>query len=521
MVIGPPIVWLGAAGLAGLLARGPIWTPAPYAVAGLIVALGAVSYRNGAVRIAQGQKVREMRAAALPAAIAAAKARAVPAPSPDEAELTPEQLASQRYALDRALQPLDQWNGFDKIDEFQTAGRRYQINAFSYALGTAQTHYTPSFHGYLSQAQRQLIDRYRLPEVWKYWVYETAWGHLNLTNFDPAGKDNIMLTGFYGQAVCLYMSATGDRRYAEPGSLPFQLNEQTTYAHDAHTLARSVIGNFRASPFCLYPCEPNWVYPICNHNGMVSLAIYDRLFGADYVEEIRERWLHALDSELTGPDGGVIGLRSTYTGLEFKFPSGEAGYALPTNTFMPERAWRMWATARSDLQHLLSNGPDGRKVLTLPGRGFDVGNYRPAKGPGYAGIANTAREFGDEELAQAALDGLDREGGRLDEGGVLRYVKMSNLSNAQAVQAHLRRKDHWRDAIAKGPPASVFKGPLLADAAYPEVLVARAFSNGENTRYVVRGSEADSAEVTADARGHGALTLVLEGRTAFELRPAA
>src|SRR6185436_3919808 len=130
------------------------------------------------------------------------------------------------------------------------------------------------------------------------------WGHLNLKNFDPAAVDNIMLTGFFGQQVCLYMSGTGDMRYAQPGSLTFA-GRKLRFAHDAHTIAKSVLDNFQRSAFCLYPCEPNWIYPVCNHYGMVSLTIYDRLFGTRHVEEILPRWTEALETELTDASGSV------------------------------------------------------------------------------------------------------------------------------------------------------------------------------------------------------------------------
>jgi len=157
-------------------------------------------------------------------------------------------------------------------------------------------------------------EKYLERKVWTYWLYETAWGHLNLTNFDPAAKDNIMLTGWFGLHVGMYMLASGDRRYAEPGSLTFRLNARTAYRHDIHTLASSVRSNFEEAPFCLYPCEPNWVYPICNHYGLASLAVNDRLFGAGDVPEIRDRWLASLDAEFTDESGSIVGLRSSLTG---------------------------------------------------------------------------------------------------------------------------------------------------------------------------------------------------------------
>ncbi len=484
-----------------------------------------------------------MRLGYLPKAIATAHAQAAPAPESGERELTAEQLASLRYAFDRALQPIDQWNGFDRLDEFQTAARRYQINGLSYALALSQSGYTPSFHGYLSQAQRRLIDRYLQPEVWRYWVYERTWGHLRLTDFDPASKDNIMLTGFFAQMVGLYQSATGDRRYSEPGSLTFRLKERTSYPHSLRTIAQSVNANFSASPYCLFPCEPNWIYPGCNHYGMVALVLCDRLFGTDHAASVLDRWLHAVDSEFTDPAGSIIGLRSSLTGIEFAFSAGEGAYAQLTNSFHPGRAWRMWATARTELNYVLKLGPDGLNRILLPGPGFDFGNYRGGHGMALAGIACVAREFGDMAIADAAFRSLDETAGRSLEGGVLRYTGMSNWANASAVQARLRFLNSWRETITQGPPASVFRGPILTEARYPDVLVAKAFSRGEDLalvlhpgatpgpqtlgierlmpegRYRITGLPGGEADLTADRDGRATLTVPLHGRTEITLQP--
>ena len=85
-------------------------------------------------------------------------------------ELSERELQAVRYALDRALQPVGEFKGYTISDQFQPAALRYQINHLGYALGMVQCHYAPSFHGYLSQAQRNLIETYRVNRVWDYWV---------------------------------------------------------------------------------------------------------------------------------------------------------------------------------------------------------------------------------------------------------------------------------------------------------------------------------------------------------------
>jgi len=485
MVVAPIIVWIAAALGAGSMARGEIAAASPYVVPALVALAFAYVHRRTQRLKRVGLAKLDERNRYLPSAIAEVVERATPVASAAQRELAADDLAALRYVLDRALQPIGELGGFDKIDQFQTASLRYQLNHLGYTLALAQCHYTPSFHGYLSQAQRNLIEQYLQKPIWDYWLYESAWGHLNFTNPDPASKDNIMLTGWFGLHVGMYTSASGDRRYADPGSLTFRLSRHRAFHHDLHSLERSVLQNFQDSEFCLYPCEPNWVYPICNHYGMTSLALYDRLFETSYAAFTLNRWLESLDREFTDDSGSVIGLRSALTGIRFPFPAAEAGFADFTNCFAPERARRMWAVARHDIEPLLTKDDQGNARVTLPGNGFDFGNYRQGWAGVYATILNAAHEFGDEEIAAAAQRSLDRDCGRRDDGGIVRYTKASNLSNTFAVRARIVRRDDFRNAVTQGPSAAVFTGPILAEAKYPDVLVARARSHGDDLDLVL------------------------------------
>jgi hypothetical protein len=463
MVVAPILVWGGAALAAGAMAGDAIWAPGAILVPLMVAAIGFYAYQRAAQRKKSELERFELRRKTLPAAIAEAIEIAAPIPAAAERELSGEELAATRYLLDRALQPVGEMNGYDKVDQFQTSALRYQINNIGYALSMIQCNYTPNFHGYLDQAQR----------------------NLNLTNPDPADKDNIMLTGWFGLQVGMYMLNSGDRRYAEPGSLTFRLNQHRAFAHDLHSIEHSVMRNFLGAPFCLYPCEPNWVYPICNHFGMTSLAVYDRIFGTRYIDAVLDNWLKSLDTEFTDYSGSVIGLRSELTGIRFPFPAGEAGFAGFENCFAPERAQRMWAIARSELKYIIKHDSGGADRLVLTGRGFDFGNYRPGFAGAYASIMDCAREFGDYQTADAAQRALDQDCGRALDGGVLRYSKGSNLSNIMAARARIHRRDDFRKAVTQGPPETALRGPVLAGANYPDVLVARAFSNGEDLELVL------------------------------------
>jgi hypothetical protein len=340
------------------------------------------------------------------------------------------------------------------------------------------------------------------------------------------------------------MGGTGDMRYAEPTSLVFEGVGKLRYEHSAHTLVKSLVDNFERSSFCLFPCEPNWLYAGCNHFGLGSLAVLDRLLGTDHTARIFPRWMEQLHNEMTDPSGNVIALRSTYTGLEFKFAGGPALYGFLALPFAPERAWEQWTQSRMMLKHAIMPAADGKPRLMFPGRGFDSGHYRPGHGQGYASLAAFAREFGDEEIAAAALHALEFECERSEEGGVLSYRGMSNMGNAQMAGARLRRRGSYFDAMTKGPPEAALQGPLLEEADYPAVLVAHALSSGEDLRLVLYPGLAEGPrrigfrrlrpggsyrlggigngmiDIVADSGGKATAKVILAGRTELHLTPS-
>jgi hypothetical protein len=547
MVVAPIAVWLGSALLAGGMAGESVSSLGLPATLATIAALHYFRQRSVHRRRAADEERLKARQGFFGESLAEVTVSAAREPAAGTRELSERDLEAVRYAFDRALQPVGEFKGYTIIDQFQPAALRYQINHLGYALGMVQCHYTPSFHGYLSQAQRNLIDTYRVKRVWDYWVLESMWGHLNFSNFDPAAKDNIMLTGYYGMQVNQYMLASGDRRYAEPGSLTFRLNDQTAYAHDAHTLVDSIRMNHARSDFCLFACEPNWVYPVCNMYGMSALASHDRLFGTHYCANILPRWMDSLRTEFTDAKGTIVGLRSYLTGHELPLFAGEAGIAHFANIFSPSLGQRLWAVGRKELALCLAPDGQGGQRLTFPREALsfvdtiDVGNYRRGMLFAYAAIGMASHEFGDDELAEAAIRSMELDCGPALDNGSLYYERGSGLATLWALEARIMRTGDYHNSFVVGPPASVFSGPLLSEARYPEVLVAKAFSHGDDLelvlypgkaggeqtlgferlragqRYAVEGME--GASVTADAEGRASLAVKLAGRTALRLVP--
>jgi hypothetical protein len=236
------------------------------------------------------------------------------------------------------------------------------------------------------------------------------------------------------------------------------------------------------------------------------------------------------------------------TGLAMPFYSGEAGFAFFANVFSPELGRRLWAVGRKELAFLMTKDAEGKPRLALPREGLsfldkiDPGNYRPGSLFAYVAIAMGAREFGDDELAEAAERAMDQDCG-LSRNGVACYTRGSNLANVWGVEGRLMRTGDFRKSFVIGPPESVSTGPILADAKYPDVLVAKALSHGDDldlvlypgtngragtqtirlaklragSEYAIAGSE---RRFRADETGAAAVEVSIDGRTAVHVTPA-
>jgi len=511
MILAPLLVWAGAAGLAAALAS-QTWTPGPFVAGLLLAAFGGEVVRRSSKARREGHAMLRARSAGLPRAeLRYAERAAEAAAAPDIGELSREDLCAVRYALDRALQPLERFDGFDVRDIFQTAALRYQINHIGYALSQVQAQYTPSFHGYLSLAQRNAIEKYLLRRVWDYWIYESIWGHLNLSNWDPAGKDNIMLTGYYVPQVAIYASTTGDDRYGREGALTFRLNDRQQWRHDVHTINKSILDNLSQSPYCLYPCEPNWIYPACNLRGMAGLAAHDLAYGTHHVAQVLEPFLTNLETEFVGPTGEIVALRSSLTGIPLPFPVSDVTYVPTLNIFAPARARRRWVLAAADLEKAIE-WRDGAPVVNLPDDGIDFGDYRKGiRAFAAATILCSAQEFGDTDIAKAAQNTLDLLCRRTESEGVLNYGA-SNLTNLIALIGRISRRDGIRDLHTVPPAAGVKTGPLLTEARYPDVLVARAVSDGRGLELVLYASTDGSTQELGLSRLEPGAAYKVEGR---------
>lgn len=506
----------------------------------LAPAATALSLAAHAVR----HRAQARRGARLNAELAQVRFTVSPPPDLDAglpvAESSAEDLARLRFGLDLALQPLDAFEGFTHLDQYREAALRYQLNALSYGLSMAQLTRTPAFHGYLSEAQRNAIEKMLDRRAWGYWALENAWGNLRWDPEPVENAENIMLTGFHGLMVTSYETVTGDDRYAQPGALTFRWSDDREYAHDLGTIAASIHRNTLANDYALFPCEPNWIYTVCNTFGANTLAAHDRLRGTTYSAETLERLHDGYEREFFRPDGKLLGVRASHLGLSWNFwanPSVQTTTSFWMHPALTDLSLRTWWLLKRDLT--IRDG-----LLELPRfatRNLDPGSYLLGRDTfGQAVTMMAAREIGDEEYAAAAQRTLDEREPSEDRDGVRRMRDASGLANLYATLGRFLRQDGLRDLVVHGVPRAWHTGPVLAECAYPEVLVARAVTDGHaldlvllpgvgparttlgverlvpGRTYTVDGGLEPT--VTADAHGRAVVGVDLDGRREVRLR---
>ncbi len=537
--LAPPLAWLATALGAGAMGHAEIFSGSYWLVPGLAIGTLGIGVTLSRRAAARKRRVRGELNEVLGRSIAVATPTIAGSGLPAVEELSAEDLAALRFALDRALQPVEEFNGFEWIEQFQPSAVRYQINNLGYSLSLANYVRLPAMHAYLAEAQRNLIEKKKDYRVWKYWALENLWGNLR-NDPDPIRLDNVMYSGWYAAQIGMYASNSGDSRYDVPGSITLTRRSGKQFAYDYPSIVEALSRNERGSAFCLFPCEPNWIYPFCNNQAVIGVMIYDRLHDTENLQQIEARYRERLAQEFIDVDGHFILIRSTGTGFTIPGLSSaaeDANLAFWMHPTVPDIAVRGWEIAR---HQLFSSGSGELELLPMQPK-LDPSNYQRNRVYAYGVLGMAAAEFGDGAARKAVADALAAEKTET-EGGVLHYPGGSVWAHTSLLNMRLGRTNGIGDLVRHGMPNAWQDGPILAAAKYPDVLVAKAVSDGAalelachpgrtaarqtlgiaqlkpGGRYRVEGALETAA--TADREGKMDLEIELDGRSEVRVLPA-
>ena len=532
-ILAPPSVWLATAIAASGMSEGGMRAGAATQIFGLLGAsLAVLLLSMGCWFVAARRRRGIDNAYLVEKAVDCEAIFSAPSP-PERAEMSLEHLQRLRFALDRALQPAAQFQGFETFDQFQTAATRYQLNFLAYGVALTQGRYTPAFGGYMHQAQIALLDKQREHRVWKYWRLENLWGNMGASP-DPTARENIMYTGFVALQMALFSASTGRADFCQAGRFTLLHPNGSRFVHDARTLVASMQREFKLSRFYLIACEPNWIYPLCNTIGANAILAMDAQDGRRRWAEHASDFRRHLEAEFLDGFGRYIPCRSARTGLPFPAIGGAMPLAMPCfflNTIAPDLARRQWLLLRRRLFDHMG---------TFKRRAFwpvDTGNYAFSRASAYAATALAATELGDERVYRECMQAFEDECPSVLKDGVIHRRKSSVWAHGVELMARAGARDGFQGLIASPRREG---GPRLEDLAYPDVLVASAHAKGGSLRavlypgvqegeyavglaglipgvvYLVTG--ALSRQVTADLQGKAQLLVMLAGRTELSVK---
>ncbi|MEJ5978900.1 hypothetical protein WG901_19760 [Novosphingobium sp. PS1R-30] len=525
VILGPPAVLVGTALLSAAWIEGREGVAAmEYAVPAALLAL------HGYLALRRRSRFATQRARGMELNGILARTEPILRETPVEAspEMPDGQIREYRRMLDLALQPVDTWKGFATDDTWQDGALRYQVCTMSWNLAFGQYTQLPAFHGYLNQAQENLIRKHIDRKTWNYWFWESLWGNFRIEK-NPVTTDNIMLSGFLGVSLGLFETASGTSPFAAPGSLTFRWDEKTAFPYDHTALLEEVVKNYQRYDLGWFPCEPRWIYSMCNLVGHTALALHDARHGSDMVGRVGGRFEQTMEEEMMMADGRIKVCTSTPFGFEVPSLSGLFGETWGIRFLTPhapDQAERLWQVLKQDF---IKRRPDGSLEFKLLPLGWDTrkpANFSFEQWPELNPLTMvlwSAVEMGDDEIVSATRQTID---------------EMYSPGMADALT--WTRRNTVRDMVTKGLPEAWSKGPLLAEAVYPETIVTRAVSDGRALSLVLRAGEGPKRvklgfarlvpergyrvvqtgqRVTADALGKAALDFNLDSRSELDLVP--
>lgn len=163
----PIALWTGSTIAASLLARDTILDSAGTIVtAACILGISYIVRQTHTANV-DAEKRKNERNTFLVNSVQENHTFAASAPAPGTREADERSLRFLQWVLEMGLAPQDDFSYHDIIDQFQTSAIRYQLYQGQYELASFQNSYCPNFHGYLSKAQRGLIDKSMTKRVMK------------------------------------------------------------------------------------------------------------------------------------------------------------------------------------------------------------------------------------------------------------------------------------------------------------------------------------------------------------------
>jgi hypothetical protein len=203
--------------------------------------------------------------------------------------------------------------GMDAGQEYDTSSS-LQLLFFVYTLGLSHYHYTAAYRELYQGAMDRVIQKMlgressgeREPTRSKSRAFDPEPKLLGGAGPEPLARESVMYSGHLLASVGYYTMLFGDRKYTEPGSMPFDHEtifpgwaEPKKYTHDFTSLAGLIHDQYVASPMG-FICEPNAVFLFCNGYTFYGFRFHDSILGTNWIPSVTKNF-----KEAWGKKGGL------------------------------------------------------------------------------------------------------------------------------------------------------------------------------------------------------------------------
>lgn len=224
---------------------------------------------------------------------------------------------------------------------------------------------------------------------------------------DPVCCQNIMYKGHLNLLYGLYQMMTGSREF------------ETQFRQLTAIIVSEYEYNGTQRGFWGIECEDDQYFPPCNSQGILSVMVYDKVFGTDYYDRFASKVARFMAERVSDPATNLplYKYHPSHDQAEAYISGANASWTLTqihvTDSAFTEEAFR-------NFKRLLiePDGPDAAYVKECtfapePAMGFE-------ESMGILYVPGLAREYGDPDLWEKATRYLARRDGLVDEGAMYR-----------------------------------------------------------------------------------------------------
>lgn len=333
----------------------------------------------------------------------------------------------------------DEFKGWDTDEQLLW---RYGIAFGAYAMPSIAM-ISPTHADRAKLCLKHMIDKMKSKKVWGDWT-EYGMGD------DPISEGNIMYKGHLNLMYGLYQLISGDERYSKE------------YVWLTDKIITEMRKHHKEGKHEGADCEPGRYFAQCNSISLLSLKIYDQLYGTNY-SEVEARWtINFIKEKMTDEEYGFY-LKMYQTEMTFCNPM-LSGY---TN------AWTMAFLRPFEPNYNESLYPVWKEHFVRSVGPFAYVKEDPEAGPSPLATMTgmmAAKEFGDQALWKKLRNSIDRD--IYQKTDSYHYV-YKGINNAIYNGPLLWTKVHvgWQKILAHDWKGNhLYEKPEIADIVWTDIL---------------------------------------------------